>query len=88
MEGTLRGGAERKDVELASIATAVSSMMRGVTLPWPLAATALLGVWLMFTRVASGTESPMADSDAGSEQFCPIIERLGEADDSQKRGTP
>ncbi len=35
----------------------------GVTAPRTLVASALLGVWLMFTRLAFGTEPPLADSD-------------------------
>lgn len=35
----------------------------GITVPWTLVATSLLGVWLMFTRLVFGTEPPMADSD-------------------------
>src|SRR3546814_16068970 len=31
--------------------------------PWTLVASALLGLWLMFSRLAFGTEPPMADSD-------------------------
>lgn len=35
----------------------------GVTIPWTLVASAILGVWLMFSRVTFGTVPPMADSD-------------------------
>lgn len=35
----------------------------GVTVPWTLLVSALLGVWLMFSRVIFGTAPPMADSD-------------------------
>jgi hypothetical protein len=34
-----------------------------VTVPWTLVASAVLGAWLMFTRLVFGTEPPMADSD-------------------------
>ncbi|MEX0408807.1 NAD-dependent epimerase/dehydratase family protein [Aquibium sp. LZ166] len=36
---------------------------RGVTIPWTLVVSAVLGVWLMFSRLVFGTEPPMADSD-------------------------
>ncbi|MDP3857738.1 MAG: vitamin K epoxide reductase family protein [Stagnimonas sp.] len=42
---------------------AISSALRGVQIPWTLAACTLLGAALMFTRLAFGTEPPMADSD-------------------------
>jgi nucleoside-diphosphate-sugar epimerase/uncharacterized membrane protein len=35
----------------------------GVNLPWTLAASVLLGAWLMFTRVTFGTEGSMANAD-------------------------
>jgi hypothetical protein len=35
----------------------------GVDLPWNLAGCLLIGVWLMFTRIALGTEGAMADAD-------------------------
>jgi nucleoside-diphosphate-sugar epimerase len=35
----------------------------GVTVPWTLLASALLGVWLMFSRAIFDTAPPMADSD-------------------------
>jgi len=35
----------------------------GVTLPWNLCAAALIGVWLMFTRVTLGTQGAMANVD-------------------------
>src|SRR3546814_19145527 len=41
----------------------MASAARGVTVPWTLVASALLGLWLMFSRLAFGTEPPMADSD-------------------------
>jgi hypothetical protein len=41
----------------------VRSAARGVTIPWTLVASSLLGVWLMFSRLVFGTEPPMADSD-------------------------
>ncbi|MDX1381427.1 MAG: DNA polymerase III subunit epsilon, partial [Xanthomonadales bacterium] len=35
----------------------------GINLPWNLVACALIGVWLMSTRVTLGTAAPMADAD-------------------------
>jgi len=35
----------------------------GVNLPWNLLASALIGVWLMCTRLVFGTEPPMAHAD-------------------------
>ena len=35
----------------------------GVNLPWNLALAALVGVWLMFTRLTLGAEGSMADAD-------------------------
>jgi uncharacterized membrane protein len=35
----------------------------GVTVPWTLAASSLLGAWLMFTPLVFGTAGAMADSD-------------------------
>jgi hypothetical protein len=32
-------------------------------MPWTLTASALLGIWLMFTRLVFGTVPPLADSD-------------------------
>ena len=41
----------------------MTAMLPGVTLPWTLVASVILGIWLMFTRLAFGTTRPMADSD-------------------------
>lgn len=38
-------------------------MVRGVTVPWTLAVSVGLGVWLMFTRVTLHAKDAMADSD-------------------------
>lgn len=42
---------------------ATVSALRGVTLPWTLAASAGLGVWLMLSRLILGTDAPLADTD-------------------------
>ncbi len=47
----------------APIHQAVSSAVRGVTWPWTLTVSALIGVALMFTRLLFGTQQSMADSD-------------------------
>src|SRR5206468_2129820 len=39
------------------------SALRGVTVPWTLAASAALGIWLMFSRLVFDTAPPMSDSD-------------------------
>ncbi len=41
----------------------VSDAVRGVTVPRTLVASAVLGIWLMFSRLVFGSEPPMADSD-------------------------
>lgn len=41
----------------------VNSAARGVTVPWTLAVSCILGGWLMFSRLVFGSEPPMADSD-------------------------
>jgi nucleoside-diphosphate-sugar epimerase len=48
------------DMQLGEL---VLSAVRGVTVPWTLAASSVLGAWLMFSRLVFGTEPPMADSD-------------------------
>ncbi|HEY3077744.1 MAG TPA: vitamin K epoxide reductase family protein [Burkholderiales bacterium] len=63
MGGAVEGSKEDQETDLGSFGTALKQAVRGVTLPWPLVATTLLGVWLMFTRLAFGTEAPMANSD-------------------------
>lgn len=47
----------------APFGKSVSSAARGITVPWTLAASAGLGLWLMFSRLVFGTAPPMADSD-------------------------
>jgi len=41
----------------------IKSATRGVAVPWTLVGSAAVGLWLMFSRLAFGTEPPMADSD-------------------------
>ncbi len=47
----------------APLPAAIASAVRGVNLPWTLVASAVLGVFLMFTRVFFDTVPPMANSD-------------------------
>src|SRR3546814_18829084 len=48
------------DAPLAAIG---SSAARGVTIPWTLAVSVLIGAFLMFSRLVLGTEPPLADRD-------------------------
>lgn len=47
----------------APLADAMRSTYRGVTVPWTLVASVVLGLWLMFSRLIFETEPPMANSD-------------------------
>jgi Vitamin K epoxide reductase family len=40
-----------------------ASAIRGVTMPWTLVASAIVGVWLMFSRLVFGSIPPLANSD-------------------------
>jgi hypothetical protein len=59
----LPGGGEDRADPLVSVQTALTDMVRGVTLPWTLVAAVAIGISLMFTRLTFGTEGAMADSD-------------------------
>lgn len=65
----LHGGAEpdaQSDTQPgfdAPLRRAIGSAIRGVTLPWTLAASIVLGASLMFTRLLFGTTPPLAHSD-------------------------
>jgi nucleoside-diphosphate-sugar epimerase/uncharacterized membrane protein len=63
MGGTLKGGREDKNVDLGSLRSTIDAMLQGVTLPRPLVASTVLGIWLMLTRLIFGTLPPMANSD-------------------------
>ncbi|HEY2863864.1 MAG TPA: vitamin K epoxide reductase family protein [Casimicrobiaceae bacterium] len=63
MGGPLEGGKEDKKPDLESLRSSMNAMALGLTLPWTLLASALIGVWLMFTRLTFGTVPPMAYSD-------------------------
>ncbi|RTM09224.1 MAG: NAD-dependent epimerase/dehydratase family protein [Hyphomicrobiales bacterium] len=47
----------------AALFTQSAAAVRGVTIPWTLAASCLVGVWLMFSRLTFGTEGAIASSD-------------------------
>ncbi|KGM56793.1 DNA polymerase III subunit epsilon [Lysobacter arseniciresistens ZS79] len=57
------GGRDDKPGFDAPLAAAYASAARGITVPWTLAVSALLGAALMFTRLLFDTRPPMADSD-------------------------
>ncbi len=57
------GGQDNKPGFGGPLPAAIAAAVRGVTVPWTLVASAVLGVWLMFSRLAFGTVPPMADSD-------------------------
>ncbi|ORE97001.1 NAD-dependent epimerase/dehydratase family protein [Aurantimonas sp. 22II-16-19i] len=57
------GGKDKKPGFQAPIPDAIASAVRGVTIPWTLVASVILGVWLMFSRLVFGKVAPMADSD-------------------------
>jgi nucleoside-diphosphate-sugar epimerase/uncharacterized membrane protein len=57
-----RGEEDRSDA-LSSPATFWADTIRGITLPWTLAASMAIGAFLMLTRPVLGTAGPMANSD-------------------------
>lgn len=57
------GGVDKHPGFGGSFPAILGSAARGVNLPWTLVASALIGVWLMFSRVTLGTLPPLADSD-------------------------
>ena len=61
--GTVDGGREDRSDSLASPRAFWSDAVRGITLPWTLAASVLIGALLMLTRVLFGASGAMADSD-------------------------
>lgn len=62
MGGAMPRGSE-KDEDLASLANAITDMLRGVTVPWTLASAVVIGIVLMFTRMLFGTTGALANSD-------------------------
>lgn len=61
--GPVEGGREDRSDALASPAAFRDDATRGVTVPWTLALSTALGLFLMFTRLTFGTEGAMANSD-------------------------
>ncbi|MCD6705457.1 MAG: NAD-dependent epimerase/dehydratase family protein [Thiobacillus sp.] len=62
---TMEGGkrAPPDDFERPAMAVVKDMLGGGVNVPWTLAASAALGIWLMCTRLVFGTEGAQADSD-------------------------
>ncbi|OZA71936.1 MAG: DNA polymerase III subunit epsilon, partial [Sphingomonadales bacterium 39-62-4] len=59
----VEAGAEDASDVMASPSTFWADAKRGLTLPWTLAASIVLGAFLMLTRVILGNEGEMANSD-------------------------
>jgi uncharacterized membrane protein len=62
---TMEGGKRLPpdDFERPAMTVVKDMLGGGVNVPWTLAASAILGVWLMCTRLVFGTEGAQADSD-------------------------
>jgi nucleoside-diphosphate-sugar epimerase len=61
--GAVEGGKEDTTDSLTSPSAIWNDTRRGITLPWTLAASIAIGVFLMFTRIAFDTSGAMANSD-------------------------
>jgi uncharacterized membrane protein len=61
--GPVEGGQEDHSDALTGPAAFRNDATRGVTLPWTLAASTAVGLFLMFTRLTLGTGGAMANSD-------------------------
>lgn len=60
----LPGGSEDRQPGFQDpLPAAFYSAVRGITVPWTLLVSCLLGVWLMFSPLTFGTTGAMADSD-------------------------
>ncbi|RWA75418.1 MAG: NAD-dependent epimerase/dehydratase family protein [Mesorhizobium sp.] len=58
------GGQDKNDPGFsASLVAQSTAAVRGVTLPWTLVVSCIVGAWLMFSRLIYGTESTIANSD-------------------------
>lgn len=79
MEGGKRSPPD--DFERPAMAVVKDMLGGGVNVPWTLAASAALGVWLMCTRLLFGTEGAQADSDhlLGALIVTVSITAMGEA---------
>lgn len=64
MGDAMDGGSQDNAKEFrGSWRTMVAETVAGTTLPWTLIVSSLIGMWLMFTRLAFGTSDAMANSD-------------------------
>lgn len=64
MGDAMDGGSDDKAKEFrGSYAEMIAEMVNGVTLPWTLLVSTVLGVWLMLTRLVFDTSGAMANSD-------------------------
>lgn len=61
--GAMEGGSEMTADTLTSPQSALKDMDLGLTYPWTLNASIVIGLLLMFTRLIFGTSGMMADSD-------------------------
>ncbi|OYK80463.1 DNA polymerase III subunit epsilon [Coxiella burnetii] len=57
------GSTKAKSDSLTSPRTATIDMMRGLTFPWTLLSSAIIGLFFLFTRLFLGTTGVMANSD-------------------------
>ena len=64
MGGASPGSQQDNKPDFGAAWSAMSaSAIRGVTMPWTLVASAIVGVWLMFSRLVFGSIPPLANSD-------------------------
>ena len=59
---TSRGEIDNEDY-MTDVRAIWNNTVRGVTFPWTLIASTVLGVWLMLSRLTLGSEGAMANSD-------------------------
>src|SRR5262249_24823284 len=58
------GGVDKNDPGFsAALAAQSAAAVRGVTVPWTLVASCIIGAWLMFSRLLFGTDGTIANSD-------------------------
>jgi nucleoside-diphosphate-sugar epimerase/uncharacterized membrane protein len=57
------GGTDKRRGFDAPTSESIASAVRGVTVPWTLVASAIVGAWLMLSRLIFASAPPMADSD-------------------------
>jgi hypothetical protein len=61
--GEGKGGAPVDEFDRGPVSIVKEMVTGGVGLPWNLALSAMIGLWLLFTRVTLGSEGGMADLD-------------------------